>query len=95
MDRALCGVQSASQCLAYLAATLIFGVVQAVQNKHDLDQKMRRLIGDLADALTYVRECRDLEALPGGTDTVKQLAQFAIGGAALIDEYMRRDGLSE
>ena len=66
-----------------------------MQNKRDLDQRMKKLIQDLADALAYVRECRDLEALPGGTDTVKDLAHFAIGGAALIDEYLRRNGLGK
>ena len=56
-----------------------------------LDLRISRLIESLAEALAYIRECRDLAALPGGKETVKDLARFAIGGAALIDEYLKRN----
>ena len=60
-----------------------------MKHQREVDDAMRFLIVELRDTIATVRECRDLHALQGATDVVKELAKLVIVGASLIDEYMK------
>ena len=62
---------------------------QALRGMRERDGKVRELSIALRDALARARHCRDLKAIPGASNVVKELARLVAQGATLIDEYMK------
>ena len=45
--------------------------------------------------MAYAEECRELRAIKGGTDTIREMGRLVVEGGSLIDECMRHGFLRE
>jgi hypothetical protein len=61
----------------------------------DQDARIKDLSLQLRNVLAYAQECRDLKAIRGGTDTIRDMGRLIVVGASLIDECLRHNFLGE
>ena len=68
---------------------------KALKQQLDQDSNIQNLAVQLRDVLAYAEECRELKAIKGGTDTIREMGQLVVEGGSLIDECMRHGYLRE
>jgi len=68
---------------------------QALKQQLEQDAVIQNLALQLRDILAYAKECHDLKAVKGGTNTIHRMGQLVVQGGSLIDDCMRYGFLCE
>jgi hypothetical protein len=68
---------------------MVLPPTQALKQQLEQDAVIQNLALQLRDILAYAKECHDLKAVKGGTNTIHRMGQLVVQGGSLIDECMR------